>query len=194
MKTLVLTPKTMMMTIIKLIKQPTGNTCGPACLAMVYEYINALKGIGKKSYKQFVEGETGDIIIELENKEDKLNAELVDSIANVCGTDWKVGTPPDRLEKGLKHLELDYIEYSHMKSPYALLINVLESKNIAILRTITKGVPHWIIVSDINENEFKILDPWLGEIEYTETELDSIWKIRNYQFFEIQIPNQTYYL
>lgn len=190
----------MTMTNIKLIKQPTGNSCGPTCLAMVYEYVNTLKGIRKKTYRQYVNSETDVLTVTDEvdvEQETLLNANLVGSIANACGTDWEVGTPPDRMEKGMKVLELNYIEYSHMKNPYKLLQTVLDSKNIAILRTITKGVPHWVIVYGINfiyPEKFKVLDPWQGEIEYTQEELELIWKQRDYQFFEIQIPTQSYYL
>lgn len=148
---------------IKHFYQPTGNTCGPTCLFMVYNYKYNIN-ISPKTIKE----------IEIE-----------------CGTDWVVGTPPDRMIKGMKLLNLDFVEYIHSPNPYVLLKSVIDSKNIPILRTITKGVPHWIIVSGYKIDEetkaikYQILDPWQGEIVYDEKSLDEVWVKRQYQFFEI---------
>ena len=76
---------------------------------------------------------------------------------------------------------------------FDLLKQVIENEHVPILRTITRGVPHWIIVKGFNfvyPDKYTILDPWLGEIEYTEKELDDIWKPRQYQFFEL--TNQSF--
>ena len=154
--------------IIKHIYQPTGNSCGPACIFMVYEYI---KGIEKLS--------------------DDNRVEIVNEISETCGTDWIVGTPPDRMEKGFKNLELKYLEDSHMTKPFEILQSVLDKGNVPMLRTITKGVPHWIIITKYTFNEkfgfvlYDVLDPWLGEKTYSEKNLDGIWGIKDYQFFEI---------
>ena len=68
---------------------------------------------------------------------------------------------------------------------FEFLKEIISSKNIPILRTITFNVPHWILIKGYSENNFLVNDPWLGEIIYTEKELDNIWKLRNYQFYEI---------
>lgn len=152
------------MTTIKYFQQPTGNTCGPTCIYMIwYHLVN----------KDNIFNDT----IEM-----KYN---ISDIEHFCGTDWIVGTPPDRMENGMRNLGINYIEYMSSPSPFELLRSVIDNKNIPLLRTITKGVPHWIIVESYDENVFNVLDPWLGEIKYSIAQLDSIWKVRDYQFFEI---------
>lgn len=144
--------------------QPTGNTCGPTCIYMALNYI-----INKPNDLPF------DIHI----------LHTVDEIAEACGTDWVVGTPPDRMEKGFKKYDLKYIEYIHSPQPYELLKKIIDSGNIPIVRTITHGVPHWIIVNGYDDNIYYVLDPSSGEIKYTQEQLDHIWSKRQYQFFEI---------
>lgn len=163
---------TNLMMNIKHFYQPTGNTCGPTCLFMAYQYINT-KHILPQGLISIKEIEIG------------------------CGTDWIVGTPPDRMINGMKALNLNYVEYIHSPNPYELLKSVIDSENIPILRTITKGVPHWIIVSDYNIDEnsnttkYQILDPWQGEIIYNEKSLNEVWEKRQYQFFEILNPKKV---
>jgi hypothetical protein len=112
-------------------------------------------------------------------------ADTVESIAEACGTDWVVGTPPDRMEKGMKSLGMNYVEYIHPKRPFELLKQVIDTGNIPIIRTITQGVPHWIIANGYSDDTFDILDPWLGVIKYDTKQLNNIWMPRDYQFFEI---------
>lgn len=156
--------------------QPTGNSCGPTCLYMVMEYI-----LNKEN----------DLPFDVEIKY------TIEDICKMCGTDWIVGTPPDRMDTGMKMLDMNYTEYIGSPRPYELLRQVLDDGNIAILRTITGGIPHWIIISDWVDNTvlekiddyFYVLDPSLGMIEYNEVQLEKIWKPRNYQFFEVKIPD-----
>lgn len=136
--------------------QPTGNTCGPTCLYMVYDYL----------------------------KNGKHNI-TIKEIEVACKTDWIVGTPPERMVLGFQYLNIDYSESIANEKPYELLNSVLSLKNLAILRTITKGMPHWIIVTGFSGTLYTVLDPWLGNIQYYKHELDEIWKPRDYQFYEI---------
>jgi len=91
-------------------------------------------------------------------------------------------------------LHMKYVEYANLSRPYDLLKLAIDSGNIPILRTITKGVPHWIIVPsymvDVNNRFvlYRVLDPWQGEIQYSERQLSEVWKQRQYQFFEIIHP------
>lgn len=140
---------TMIRMIIKHKYQPTGNTCGPACLHMCG------------------------------------NTHTIELIADLCGTDWVVGTPPDRMIIGMDRLKMKYIHHTLPKDPYKLLSSIIDKGNIPILRTITQGVPHWIIVSKYTNTKYHILDPWLGEIDYTKEQLDFVWKLKNYELFEI---------
>lgn len=156
------------MTTIKLFHQPSGNTCGPTCLYMAWYYL-----VNKDNFIFSLFSDTIEMIYD------------INDIANFCGTDWVVGTPPDRMENGMKKLKLNYIEYVSSPHPFDLLKFVIDNKHIPILRTITQGVPHWIIVDGYDDNFFYVKDPWLGEIKYTQEELDYIWSVRDYQFFEI---------
>ena len=150
------------MKTIKHYYQPTGNSCGPTCIFMVSQHINPSSKMT-----------------------DNLANLMIDEISEICGTDWVVGTPPERMVKGFEKYDMKHVEYMHSPNPYLLLKNVIDSGNIPIVRTITHGVPHWIIVNGFDKEKYNILDPWLGQIEYTQEELDHIWSPRQYQFFEI---------
>jgi ABC-type bacteriocin/lantibiotic exporter with double-glycine peptidase domain len=159
---------------IKLALQPTGNSCGPTCLYMALNYI-----INAPNDLPF----------------DVLSKYTIEDICKMCGTDWEVGTPPDRMEKGMKALGLEYTEYLGSPRPYDLLRQVIDSGNVAIIRTITHGIPHWIIVKRYNfvhNDVFEILCPSQGEIRYDESELEKIWSPRKYQFFEVKLPPNKY--
>ena len=112
----------------------------------------------------------------------------IDEICEICGTDNVVGTPPKKLTKGLFHFNVNFIIHDDVVTPYETLIQILNESSICVLRTITHNVPHWIIVKTYNNDKFLVYDPWLGVLEYTENELDNIWKIRNYYFYEIKNP------
>lgn len=160
----------MRMTTIKIKHhyQPTGNTCGPTCLYMVHEYL--------QNYPN-------DLPFTVQVKT------TIHDIEHMCGTDWVVGTPPDRMEKGMIALHMKYVEYIHSPRPYDLLKRVLNSGNLAIVRTITKsGIPHWILIDSCSPTLYNVLDPAQGKIQYYQPELDEVWKPRQYQFFEVIVP------
>jgi hypothetical protein len=144
---------------IKHFTQPNGISCGPTCIMMAYE---ALPTNGLEHYS----------IIE---------------ISNLCGTDSIVGTPPERLEKGLDALNMNYRHHLDLQEPFKDLKLVLDNGNLPILRTFTHGIPHWIIVSGYEDDLYYINDPWQGEITYTQEELNSIWVGRKYEFYEIEM-------
>ncbi len=151
-------------------QQPTGNTCGPACIYMALRYVL---------------NHPNDLPFDIDI------ADTVEGIAEACGTDWIVGTPPDRMQKGMDAVKMKYIEYIHPKRPFDLLKQVIDTGNIPIIRTITQGVPHWIIANGYIGDVFDILDPWLGVIKYDIQQLNNIWMPRDYQFFEILV-NEDY--
>lgn len=149
--------------IINHYHQPTGNTCGPTCILMAQQAIknpNATLDVSKANF-------------------------MIEEIADLCETDWVVGTPPERMSKGIKSLGLKFIEYQCSPRPYELLKETINNGNIPIVRTITHGVPHWIIVQNYEGDDYLVLDPWLGIITYNESELDSIWSPREYEFYEV---------
>jgi ABC-type bacteriocin/lantibiotic exporter with double-glycine peptidase domain len=143
--------------------QPTGNTCGPACIFMTQQSIKNPDSIIDKSKADF----------------------MIEEIAELCETDWVVGTPPERMSKGMRALGLKFVEYQSSPRPYELLKETINNGNIPIIRTITQGVPHWIIIEGYSDTSYDVLDPWLGVITYNESELDSIWEPRYYQFYEV---------
>ena len=151
------------MTTIKLFKQPTGNTCGPACIYMAWYHL-----INKDNTIQF------DVDMKY----------TIEDVANFCTTDWVVGTPPEKMTLGLNALNLKYVEYISSPHPFDLLKTVIDNGNIPLLRTLTQGIPHWIIVDGYDENYYSVKDPWLGEIKYNHEDLDYVWRGRNYQFFD----------
>lgn len=139
-------------------KQPTGNTCGPTCIKMVHSSIIGLQNSSQITILQ---------------------------IADMCGTDWIVGTPPDRMENGFKNLDINYEVHINEEDPFKSIQESITRESIVILRTITRGVPHWIIVDNYIDTLYNVLDPWLGRIQYTSEELNEIWKVRDYFYFEI---------
>lgn len=109
----------------------------------------------------------------------------IGSICKTCGTDNVVGTPPDKMIIGLDKYGFSYKIHVNDSEPYGSLKNVLDNNSIGILRTITKGVPHWIVVYSYDNDIYNVYDPWLGQIKYSEEELNRIWAVRNHFFFEI---------
>ena len=120
----------------------------------------------------------------------KAKTPSIDDICNMCGTDWVVGTPPDKMKVGLDELGIKYIEHISEREPYQSIKNTIDKGNVAIVRTITKGVPHWIVIYGYDENMFFVNDPWLGQIKYTENQLGDIWKVRDFFYFEIIIKKK----
>lgn len=118
--------------------------------------------------------------------------DTVDEICKHCGTDNIIGTPPERMKRGLDKLGIDYIEHVGEEDPFQSLRNVIDNDSLCIVRTFTHGVPHWIVIHSYdqdNPSTFNVNDPWLGPITYDEDELDKIWKGRDYYFFEITNAN-----
>lgn len=148
--------------LVKHIRQPDGISCGPTCIKMVGD---------------FFKGEIASI----------------EEICKSCGTDHITGTPPDRMRKGLDYFGISYIEHMGDENPYQSLRETIDSGSVNMLRTLTHGVPHWIVVHSYNfdsPNIFYVNDPWLGQLEYDETQLEKIWKERDYFFFEVIKENE----
>ena len=118
------------------------------------------------------------------------NVPSIDDICRMCGTDWVVGTPPEKMKIGLDELGIIYKEHINEVEPYQSIKNVIDKGNVAIVRTITQEIPHWIVIHGYNEDTFTINDPWLGPKTYTEEELEDIWKVRNHFFYEIMSGKQ----
>lgn len=146
-------------TLMKHLYQPDGISCGPTCIKMVGD---------------FLRGEISSI----------------EDICKDCGTDNITGTPPDRMRKGLDAQLIPYVEHMDEENPFDALRNVLDNGSNAILRTLTHSVPHWIVVygyqvDDNGTDVFLVNDPWLGQLVYSEDDLNAIWEARNYFYFEV---------
>ena len=135
--------------------QPNNYSCGPTCIKMVADYL----------------------------QNDK--ATSISKLCKDCGTDTIVGTPPEKMKNGLDNLNLQYKQHINESDPYTSLQSILKLNHIAIVRTITQDAPHWIVIYKFNGSQYYVNDPWLGKITYTQTELDAIWKPRDYFYFEI---------
>lgn len=107
----------------------------------------------------------------------------------MCGTDAITGTPPERMRKGLDGLNIKYLEHMDEENPYQSLRDAIDNGSVTMLRTLTHGVPHWIVVHSYNDDVFFVNDPWLGQIEYNEDQLEKIWRERNFFFFEVLKDN-----
>lgn len=109
--------------------------------------------------------------------------ESIEEIADLCNTDDKVGSPPERMEKGMDALGVDYA----IKSGFDNLKQSILDKKPCLLRTIITGIPHWIVVYGIDETKdtYYINDSWLGERTLNRHGLDVIWKPRDYFYYEI---------
>jgi GNAT superfamily N-acetyltransferase len=148
--------------LVKQIRQPDGISCGPTCIKMVGD---------------FFKGEVASI----------------EDICKSCGTDHITGTPPERMRKGLASLDIKYVEHIDDENPYQSLRDAIDRGSVTMLRTLTHRVPHWIVVHSYNEespNIFYVNDPWLGQLEYNEKQLEEIWRERNYFFFEVLKENE----
>jgi hypothetical protein len=148
--------------LVKHVRQPDGISCGPTCIKMVGD---------------FFKGEV----------------DSIEKICKSCGTDHITGTPPERMRKGLASLDIKYVEHMDDENPFQSLRDAIDKGSVTMLRTLTHRVPHWIVVHSYNQetqNIFYVNDPWLGQLEYNEEQLDEIWKERNYFFFEVLKENE----
>jgi ABC-type bacteriocin/lantibiotic exporter with double-glycine peptidase domain len=115
----------------------------------------------------------------------------IKEICSMCETDSVIGTPPERMRKGMDKLNLKYVEHINEINPYQSLRDSIDRGSVNLVRTITHGVPHWILIYSYEKDTFHINDPWLGQFSYNETELKNIWEIREYYYFEVTLDNQT---
>jgi GNAT superfamily N-acetyltransferase len=114
----------------------------------------------------------------------------ISDICRACGTDWVVGTPPDRMVKGLQYMGIKYIEHMGEEDPYQSLKDSIDKGHPCVVRANVQGTPHWIIVVDYDHDTLMVNDPWLGRLLYEIDEFDEIWfsgrdKIREYFYYEI---------
>lgn len=138
--------------------QQAGHTCGPTCVKMVADFL----GTGYKD---------------------------IDEIIDLCGCNTKTGTIDTGIRNALDSLGIANQQNPHrdsVESAMGYLNALLENGDLFIMRTLTKGVKHWIIVYGKRGDRFLVADPWLGKIAYDEDQIVSIWEPRDFDGFLVK--------
>lgn len=138
--------------------QEQGHTCGPTCIKMVSDFLNV-------KYDHF------------------------DQIIDLCGCNTTTGTIDTGIKNALDNLGINNQQNkvtSDSESAMKFLDDLLEKGDIFIMRTLTRGIKHWIIVYGKKDNNYFIADPWLGKINYNEKEIIKIWEPRDFDGFVIK--------
>lgn len=136
--------------------QQAGHTCGPTCVQMVADYIGV-------KYKDFEE------------------------IENLCGCNTTTGTVDTGIKNALEKLNIRHHQNTEKeaKAAFEVLNSSLVDGNVFIMRTLTRGIKHWIVVYKFDGTQYYIADPWLGKIQYTPHEILKIWRPREFDGFTV---------
>ena len=109
----------------------------------------------------------------------------INEIEKMCETDNITGTPPERMIKGLDKLNVPYKIHYKTEKPFENLRAILDKGNVCIIRTLTYGIPHWIVAYDYTDKGYKINDPSFGVLLLNEETLNERWEPREYYCFEV---------
>jgi hypothetical protein len=138
--------------------QKAGHTCGPTCVKMVADFFGA-------DYND------------------------IDEIIELCGCNTTTGTIDSGIKNALDSLGLRNERNPNMgdlEESMSFLNNLLDRNEIFVMRTLTKGVKHWIVVYGKKGKNYLIADPWLGKIQYSEDQLIDIWYPRDFDGFRVE--------
>jgi GNAT superfamily N-acetyltransferase len=133
--------------------QPCGISCGNTVLKMLLNYYNISKNLS------------------------------IEDLVDICGTDTKTGTTDKKLILGLEYTN---VPYDQNKNKTITSLSDLKGRignELFLMRTLTRGIPHWILVYHYDGSEWDCMDPWLGEIKYSDDELVHIWEPRDFDGF-----------
>lgn len=140
-------------------------TCGPTCIKMVADFLNI-----------------------------NLKYNNIDDIIKLCGCNPTSGTIDSGMKSALDNLNIINLQNPHRGSDgdsetksIKLLDDILLNNNVFIMRTLTRGIKHWIIIYNKKNDKYKIADPWLGLLEYNISEIISIWRPRDFDGFIIYV-------
>ena len=109
-------------------------------------------------------------------------------IEKISGTNTQYGCTDVNMARGLNTLgiknkrivnDTEEVSMTNLKQSLKNGFNV-------VLRTLTKGIKHWIVVYKFDKNLFYCSDPWLGKITYTYDQIVDIWKPRDFDAFIIE--------
>lgn len=136
--------------------QPTGISCGNTVLKILMDYYGIF---------------------------DELS---IDDLVVICGTDTKTGTTDKKLMVGLDHVGIPYKQSEDKDADEAMhTLNRRINRKFFMMRTLTQGVFHWILITGKTGDLWNVMDPWLGEITYTDQEIIDIWEPRAFDGFYV---------
>ena len=134
--------------------QTSGINCGPTSLKMVLEYFKAKKNPS------------------------------IDELTEIMEVDVDAGTTDVRMKKGLIYCKMNHKQIKINEGEALIFLkNYVKNDRKILLRTLTRGVKHWVVVYDYKDDLFLVADPWLGKIKYNDKEIYNIWEPRNFDGF-----------
>jgi len=137
--------------------QQKAYTCGPTCVHMVADYLGVKHG----------------------------GAEEIEQLCNCTNT---TGTIDTGIKNALDTLGIpneQNTKHTDDVSVIAYLNNVLTGDDVFIMRTLTRGIKHWIVIYKYDNGVYFVADPWLGKIQYSVKQILAIWKPRNFDGFRV---------
>lgn len=138
--------------------QKAGHTCGPTCVKMVADFF----GAGYQDIEEIIE---------------------------LCGCNTTTGTVDSGIKNALDSLGMRNERNPHLGDLEASMeyLNALLDRNeIFVMRTLTKGIKHWIVVHGRKGDAYLVADPWLGKIKYGEDQIVDIWQPRDFDGFRVE--------
>ena len=139
------------------IYQNSPYNCGPTCVHMVADYL----GVKHNGIKD---------------------------LEKLCNCTTTTGTIDTGIKNALENLGIRHEQNTKNVEPESAmqyLNDSLVDGNVFIMRTLTKGIKHWIIVYKYDGERYYIADPWLGKITYSPQEIVDIWQPRNFDGFVV---------
>lgn len=111
----------------------------------------------------------------------------VDYLERVSKTDDIVGCTDKSMSLMLDTLGVKYKRHvgEHATSWDALRSALRDGRKV-VVRTLTRGIKHWIVVHGESNGVFEVADPWLGSIRYDSAQLEQIWQPREWDCFVIE--------
>jgi predicted double-glycine peptidase len=109
-------------------------------------------------------------------------------LASIGGISPIYGCTHDSMEHILNSVGLENERIVGKDKHYSFekLNNELSEGHLCIMRTLTRGIKHWIVVYRKEGEKYRVSDSWLGDITYTKKQIDSIWRPRDYDAFFVK--------
>lgn len=139
--------------------QQEGHTCGPSCVKMVCDYLNV-------PYTDF--------------------KYLID----ICDCDDRKGTTDIGIKNALTELGINFKQNPYIgneQESLKLIDDTLKKGNIFLMRSLTLGIKHWLVVYGKDNTGYLVADPWIGLKKYSAAKLNDIWKPRDFDGFIVYV-------